>query len=462
MIESLIVAKRNESSLPVHIVNPANLSKILGKLPSTARDWVSANNFKAEPGSTLNYPDKSGKLAGILFGKPTQDTRLGFGDLVKRLPTGKFFIASGSDDLFQDTLAFALASYSFDSYKTSKSKPKPKLVVDQSVDFTEVQMIVDGVEKTRDLINTPAIDLGPEELAEQSVKLFKKYGGKTKVICGDALLNKNFPLIHAVGNASCREPRLIEMTWGDKQDPKVTLVGKGVCYDTGGLNLKPGNSMLLMKKDMGGAANVLGLSSMIMAKKLSVCLRVLIPAVENVIAERSFRPGDILKSRKGLTIEIGNTDAEGRLVLADALALADEESPELLIDMATLTGAARVALGPELPPFFTQDEKLASGITKHAEATEDPLWRMPLWKPYLQMLESTVADINNVSSGPFAGSLTAALFLSKFVENARSWVHFDIFGWNSTTKPFGPIGGEAQCIRALYSLICDRFGKNGH
>lgn len=268
-------------------------------------------------------------------------------------------------------------------------------------------------------------------------------------------------MVHAVGRASSRAPRIADYSWGAEDAPRVTLVGKGVIFDTGGLNLKPGNSMTLMKKDMGGAANVLGLASMIMAAKLPVRLRVIVPCVENAVSGNAFRPGDILDSRKGLTVEIGNTDAEGRLILADALALADEESPEVLIDMATLTGAARVALGPDLPPFYTGDEALAEDIAVMSEAATDPLWRLPLWKPYLKYLDSKVADINhiNTSGTGYAGSITAALFLSRFVEKAESWVHFDIFGWTPAEKPGKPMGGEAQGIRALFDLLSERYTK---
>jgi leucyl aminopeptidase len=265
-------------------------------------------------------------------------------------------------------------------------------------------------------------------------------------------------MIHAVGRASAEAPRLIDMSWGPEGAPKVTLVGKGVCFDTGGLDIKPSSGMLLMKKDMGGAANILGLASMVMASGLNLRLRVLIPAVENSIAGNAFRPGDVLTSRKGITVEIGNTDAEGRLVLADALALADAEEPQLLVDMATLTGAARVALGPDLPPFYTGDEALASDLAAASLAVGDPLWRMPLWRPYDAKLSSRIADINNVTTDGFAGSITAALFLKRFVDRTASWAHFDIFAWNPSDRPYGPAGGEAQGIRALERIISARFG----
>jgi leucyl aminopeptidase len=300
--------------------------------------------------------------------------------------------------------------------------------------------------------------MGPDALEKAVRDLATIYDADVRVTAGEYLLRKNFPMIHAVGRASSQAPRLIDMRWGSKSAPKVTLIGKGVCFDTGGLDIKPASGMLLMKKDMGGAANVLGLASMIMAAKLKVRLRVLIPAVENSIAANSFRPGDVLTSRKGITVEVGNTDAEGRLVLADALTLADEDEPQMLVDMATLTGAARVALGPDLPPFYTDDEKLASDLSSASVAVEDPLWRMPLWRAYDAKLSSKIADMNNVTSDGFAGSITAALFLKRFVEKTHAWVHFDIFAWNPVDRPHGPAGGEAQGIRALEKVIVDRFG----
>jgi len=299
--------------------------------------------------------------------------------------------------------------------------------------------------------------MGPAELETAARDLGGRHGATFRSIAGDELLQQNFPLIHAVGRASPRAPRLIDLTWGDAAHPKITLVGKGVCFDTGGLDIKPDSAMLIMKKDMGGAANVLAAAHMIMDAKLKVRLRVLIPAVENAIAGEAFRPMDIYRSRKGITVEIGNTDAEGRLVLADALALADEEAPELIVDMATLTGAARVALGPELPPLFTHDDALAADLTRHAQAERDPLWRLPLWRPYESLLDSKTADINNVG-GSFAGSITAALFLNRFVTAAKSWAHFDIYAWTPSAKPARPDGGECQVARALYALLRERYG----
>ncbi|HKC32874.1 MAG TPA: leucyl aminopeptidase family protein, partial [Xanthobacteraceae bacterium] len=310
----------------------------------------------------------------------------------------------------------------------------------------------------RDLINTPANDMGPAELEAAARRLAEQHGARIQSVVGDDLLAKNFPLVHAVGRAAQGAPRLIDMTWGDEAAPKVTLVGKGVCFDTGGLDIKPDSAMLLMKKDMGGAASVLALAHMIMGRGLKLRLRVVIPAVENAISGDAFRPRDVYRSRKGLSVEIGNTDAEGRLILADALALADEEAPELLVDMGTLTGAARVALGPDLPPFYTHDEDLAAAVLRHARAENDPLWRLPLWPAYDAMLDSKVADLGNVGAGGFAGSIVCALFLNRFVAAAKSWLHLDIYAWTPSAKAGRPEGGECQAARAVYAYLAARYG----
>ena len=311
----------------------------------------------------------------------------------------------------------------------------------------------------RDLINIPANDMGPAELEGAATTLSEEHDAEINVVRGDDLIAQGFPLVHAVGRAATRPPLLIDMAWGDPEAPKVTLVGKGVCFDSGGLNLKPGNYMDLMKKDMGGAAHVLGLAHMVMSAGLPIRLRVIVPAVENAVAGNAFRPGDILRSRKGLTVEVGNTDAEGRLILADALALAAEDEPELVIDMATLTGAARAALGPEVPPFYTKDDALARELVAHSQKVKDPLWHMPLWPGYETWLSSKVADLNHIGDSPMAGSITAALFLQRFTEDISSWLHIDIYAWNSKPRPGQPVGGEAQGIRALYELMKSRYGR---
>ncbi|KZM48444.1 cytochrome c oxidase subunit II [Labrenzia sp. OB1] len=447
-------------STPIIAVTEAGLPQVLDELGDAAKNWCGVNDFTAKASTFQLVPGLSGAGAAVLFS--VAETGLphpfALGGLANALPEGDYHLAEGFPDQEQAALGFALSAYAFGRYLASPGK-KRRLAVDDDVDLGRLHIILDGVQLARDLINTPANDLGPEELAAAIETLFESHGGSGRIIAGDDLLDENFPMVHAVGRASSRAPRLADFSWGREGDPKVTLVGKGVIFDTGGLNIKPGSSMALMKKDMGGAANVLGLASMIMAANLGVRLRVIVPCVENSISGNAFRPGDILPSRKGLTVEIGNTDAEGRLVLADALALADDENPDLLVDMATLTGAARVALGPDLPPYFTHDDELAEDIAVMAEAANDPLWRMPLWQPYMKYLDSKVADINhiNTSGAGFAGAVTAALFLSRFVENTGSWVHFDIYGWTPMDKPGKPAGGEAQGIRCLFDLISERF-----
>jgi leucyl aminopeptidase len=399
-------------------------------------------------------------LNGVLFAlepaaRPEKDRFLP-GRLPGLLPAGTYRFANAPHDARLAALAFALGCYKFTRYRSAEANGA-QLELPEGIDGAELTRIAEGVALARDLINTPANDLGPAELEAAARTLASRHDAGISTIAGDDLLHQNFPLIHAVGRAAARAPRLIDLTWGDAAAPKITLVGKGVCFDTGGLDIKPSSGMLIMKKDMGGAANVLAAAHMIMDARLKVRLRVLIPAVENAVSGDAFRPLDIYRSRKGITVEIGNTDAEGRLVLADALALADEETPELIVDMATLTGAARVALGPELPPFFTHDDALAADLARHARAEQDPLWRMPLWRPYESLLESKTADINNVG-GSFAGSITAALFLNRFVAAAKAWAHIDIYGWTPSARPARPEGGECQAARALYALLKERYG----
>ena len=398
----------------------------------------------------------NGRLEKVLFGK--SDQPLDAGKLASSLPAGNYQFDSDLDDPHLTALGWMLGAYRFTQYNKRK-QPGAKLVLPKGVDADELIREVEASYLARDLINTPANDMGPDELEKAVRTVGRRFKAQVSVIKGDNLLKKNFPMIHAVGRASTDAPRLIDLKWGNAKHPKVTLVGKGVIFDSGGLNIKPGNSMALMKKDMGGAANTLALAQMIMDAKLPVRLRLLVPAVENAISGNAFRPGDILPSRKGISVEIGNTDAEGRLILGDALALGDEEKPDLMIDMATLTGAARVALGPDLPPFYTDDDELAQVISDTSMELFDPLWRMPLWDPYQKMLSSKVADVNHISTGGFAGSITAGLFLSRFVENAKSWTHFDIYGWTPTARPWMPVGGEAQGIRTLFEVIKSKYWK---
>ena len=462
MRHALAAFESSIQAIPVHVVDKQSLAETLSGLPAVAGKFAEASGFDAAAGQVLVIPDSAGAVSAILFGvAKAAEPGFAIGDLARKLPGGTYRLVGIGDAGEEAALAFALGAYRFERYRKTSDKPHPVLMVDPQVDLDAVLGIVAGVQIARDLVNTPANDLGPEELATAAVTLFGTYGGSSRVIEGDALLEKGFPMVHAVGRASTRAPRLIDATWGDETDPKVTLVGKGVIFDTGGLDIKPANAMTLMKKDMGGAANVLALAAMVMDAELPVRLRVIIPAVENAISGNAFRPGDVLPSRKGITVEIGNTDAEGRLVLADALALADEEAPEVLVDMATLTGAARVALGPELPPFYTDDEGFAADLAAQALKVSDPLWRLPLWRPYESYLESRVADINhiNTSGAGFAGSVTAALFLARFVEKAKTWAHFDIYAWNPSDRPARPAGGEAQAGRALFALLKERYGR---
>ncbi len=445
-------------AIKIQVVTAATWPKIRDQLSPVAQAWAGAQNFTGSPGTCLQIPDGKGAVAEVILGSNPGDDGFRLARLYRQLPPGSYaFKSAKSESPGFAELAWCLEAYAFDRYKAN-AKKFPGLVCSSHVDYEGVVRLANATYLVRDLINTPSNDFGPDELEAVARKVASHYKAKLGVVKGEAL-KRGFPMIYEVGKASPRQPRLIDFSWGSPRAPKVTLVGKGVCFDTGGLDIKPASGMALMKKDMGGAANVLGLAQMIMDARLPVRLRVLIPAVENSIAGNAFRPGDILKSRKGLTVEVGNTDAEGRLILGDALALADEETPDLLIDMATLTGSARVALGPDLPPFYTNDEKLAGDVARHAEGQKDPLWRMPFWEPYYALFESPVADMNNSADTSFAGSITAALFLKRFVENAKSYLHLDIYGWTPTAKPGFPKGGEAQGIRALFSLISERYKK---
>ncbi len=425
-------------------------------------NWVAATGFSAKSGSICLVADEEGALERVLagFGGDDEPGLWGWAELPAGLPKGKYRLADAlsRDDADRAALGWLLAGYSFDRYTGKDDDEGPALVWPASSDRQAVAGAVQAIFLVRDLVNTPASDMGPEQLGEAAQALAQTYAAKCRIIVGDDLLTENFPAIHAVGRASLRRPRLIDLQWGDDTCPKLTLVGKGVCFDSGGLDLKPASNMKLMKKDMGGAAHVLGLASMIMAAGLPVRLRVLIPAVENSVSGNALRPLDVITMRSGKTVEIGNTDAEGRVVLADALAAASEEQPELLIDMATLTGAARVALGTDLPALFTNNDTLAQDLAAHGAAENDPLWRLPLWQPYAKMLEGKVADLNNAPEGGYGGAITAALFLQAFVGEGIAWAHIDLMAWNTTSRPGRPEGGEAMSIRALFALIQERFG----
>jgi leucyl aminopeptidase len=448
-------------AIPVHCVAKADWPALRDGLESLPRAFAQAQGFEARPGQHVLLPDAAGALAAVLLcvdaAGPRRRDPFAPGRLASILPAGDYTLAGDIGDPALAALGWLLSAYRFERYR----KPKPasaRLVLPEGVDGEELTNLAEASALARDLVNTSAADLGPAEIEAAVRALGETYGADVAGTVGEDLIAANFPMIHAVGRASPRAPRLIDLRWGQEGDPTLTLVGKGVAFDTGGLNLKTDAGMLLMKKDMGGAAAAIAAAGMIMRAKLKVRLRLLVPAVENSVSGSSFRPGDVLQSRKGLTVEIGNTDAEGRLILADALALADEEAPELLIDFATLTGAARVALGPDLPPFYTHDDGLAAEIARLSAAVNDPVWRMPLWPPYDGMLDSKIADLNNVSGGAFAGSVTAALFLNRFVEKSRSYAHFDIYGWNPSTKPGRPEGGECQAARLTFALAKQLYG----
>ncbi len=447
------------AAVPITFVTKSSWEAIRAGLAPAARQFADGNGFAGKPGACLTLPGADGAVEQVLFGLEQADARsrdpFRVGSLPGLLPGGTYRFANAPHDLRLALLAFALGSYRFGRYRKADA-PAAKLVPPDGIDVAAVSRIAEAAMLARDLINTPSNDMGPAELAQAAAEVAARYGASFNCNMGEEL-ERDFPLIHAVGMASTRAPRLIDFRWGDPSHPKVTLVGKGVCFDTGGLDLKPSAGMLNMKKDMGGAANVLALAQMVMDAKLKLRLRVLIPAVENAVAGNAFRPLDIFRSRKGLSVEIGNTDAEGRLILADALAFADEEKPELLIDMGTLTGAARVALGPDLPPYYTEDETLATDVARCAREENDPLWRMPLWAPYDSWLDAKTADITNAPSGGFAGSITCALFLQRFVEHAKSWLHFDIFAWTPSAKPGRPEGGECQAARAMFRLLGERY-----
>ncbi|MBU1313561.1 MAG: leucyl aminopeptidase family protein [Alphaproteobacteria bacterium] len=450
-----VLTEKSAASRPVHAVTAADLED--GTIDAAALAWARATGFAADAGSLLLVPGADGTLAAALFGLGSEpDAALSAGKLSKLLPAGDWHVESR---LPEDRIAlgFGLGSYSFRRYRQDKQK-QVRLALGDEV-RSDVERQLAGAFLARDLINTPTNDMGPEDLEVVFRALSQHYGAQATSIVGDDLLAQNFPLIHAVGRASAQAPRLLEMRWGRQGAPRVTLVGKGVCFDTGGLDIKSASNMALMKKDMGGAANVLGLALMIMDAGLDVDLRVLVPAVENSIAGNAFRPGDIYRSRKGLTVQIDNTDAEGRLVLADALSYADETPPDLLIDMATLTGAARVALGTDIAPFFTDDEALATRLSEISGEENDPMWRLPLWPGYDKDLKSRAADITNAPSGGMAGSITAALFLKRFVGKQTRWAHFDIYGWTLSEKPHAPVGGEAFAIRTLYRYVRDLAGQ---
>jgi len=451
-----------EGALPLHVVTKKGLDAWKKGDGKTFANWVEATNFEAGIGAVAMLPGKQGRPVAALAGLGDDEDVWSWAAMARALPPETYRLIGGRPPFgaTRAALGWALGLYRYDRYKKKGkgSAKRAKLVWPTGADRAYVNNAVAATNFARDLITTPAEDLGPAELAAEARQMGEALGAKVKITVGDDLLAANYPAIHAVGRAATRAPCLIDLVWGDEQAPKVTLVGKGVCFDSGGLDLKTAAGMRWMKKDMGGAATVLGLARMIMAAKLPVRLRTLVPAVENAVAGNAYRPGDVLRTRKGLSIEIGNTDAEGRVILCDALAEADAEKPALLIDMATLTGAARVALGPDLPVLFADDEKLAADILRHGGAEEDPLWRLPLWKPYRRYIETPIADISNSGDSPHAGAITAGLFLRAFVVETTPWAHIDTMAWVEKGAPGRAMGGEPLAMRALFALIAERFG----
>jgi leucyl aminopeptidase len=464
MHSSLIPAAAASAGVPLWLVTEATLAAFLSQLPAREATWLRAQGFAAERQRVQALPRADGGVGGAVLGLGTlaAPEALSLWDaaaLPERLPAADYALATPlpARTATQLLLGWLIGGYRFTRYRSSAKPAASRLAVPPGADLQQAESTAAALAWARDLINTPANELGPAELVAAATQLAREFAGEATVHEG-AALQAQFPLIHAVGAGSARAPRLVDCRWRRPGAPRVTLVGKGVCFDSGGLDLKPSAAMLLMKKDMGGAACALALVRLLLATEAPIELRLLIPAVENSVGGRAFRPGDVWRSRKGLTVEIGNTDAEGRLVLADALALADEERPDLLVDLATLTGAARTALGPDLPAAFGNDEALLMQLRDVAHAENDPVWPLPLWLPYDEELASRVADLNNVSPNAFAGAIVAALFLKRFVSATSAWLHLDLFAWNPKDRPGRPLGAEAQCVRALYALIRARFG----
>ena len=453
----------NARAIPIWLVTADGYAAWRKRQPRHVRDWLSRTGFRAVRCRHAVIPaatEGGGPIAGVVaaVGKPVEPWDVAALPVALRRSTYRIDGDVDAAAATALTIGWGLGTYAFTRYKPGAAKLYATLEVPPACEVPHARRAIAATFFARDLINTPAEDMGPAELADAAMAMIRPLGGRARIIAGKELLVRNLPAIHAVGRASTRAPRLIDLRWGRRGAPRLTLVGKGVCFDTGGLDIKPASGMRLMKKDMGGSAVVLGLAHMVMDAGLAVRLRVLIPAVDNNIDGNAMRPGDVIPTRKGLTVEIGNTDAEGRVVLADALALADEEAPDLIVDCATLTGAARVALGPDLPAVFTADDALAARLAHHCAAEADPVWRLPLWRPYRTMIDSPIADINNAGDSPFAGAITAALFLQDFVTAAKSWVHLDLFGWNPKARVGRPVGGEAQAMRALFAMLRERYG----
>jgi len=444
----------DNQGIELTVISKGEYSTWLAKQDSFIQNWLSNSHYK-EQGLAL-LPNTQGDLQSALFVSDDLSSFFACAELAKQLPAKTFKLNIEKEHCLNTAIAFGLASYRFERYKTL-TQGQPILAIDDKDIVEQAHKFISSVGLVRDMINTPASDMMPENMSVTMEALAKEFNAQFSEIVGDDLLTHNYPTIHAVGRASCHAPRLLDMRWGNTEHPKVTLVGKGVCFDSGGLDLKPGAAMRNMKKDMGGAAHVLGLARLIMSFNLPIQLRVLVPSVENAVSDNAFRPGDVIKTRHGLTVEIDNTDAEGRLVLCDALSEADNDQPELIVDFATLTGACRVALGTELPGFFCNDTATASQLMSSGEQSQDPVWQLPLHQPYKDMLKSDVADMINSVPSPFGGAITAALYLEAFVNKETPWVHFDVMAWNNRALPGRPVGGEAMGIRAVFEMLKAKY-----
>lgn len=449
--------KDGPNPVPLIAVDDGKLDSWLDSATESQKAWVESHGFDASSAKPCPVPGDGGAVAAWLFNLSGEGSLWRLAALAGSLPAGCYRLESdwSREERVQACLGWGLANYRFDRYKTNE-RQRPVLLLDDDVE-TDVRALCEAQYQVRDLVNTPTEHMGPAHLADAAVDMGERFGARTRVLKGDELLARDFPAIHAVGRASSREPRLLELNWGDSDAPRLCLVGKGVCFDTGGLDLKTAAGMQLMKKDMGGAAHALALAGLVMARGLPVRLQLLIPAVENAVSGNAYRPGDVISTRKGLSVEIGNTDAEGRVILSDALAYACEHSPDLVIDFATLTGAARIALGADLPPLFSNDDAVAEGIQQAGMAVEDPLWTMPLWQPYNKLIDSPIADLNNSGKSSFGGCITAALFLEHFVQPDIPWVHIDTFAWNQADRPGRPQGGEALGLRAVFRYLQERY-----
>ncbi len=446
-------------SIPIETTDSAHQAAAQRRLSAAQRRWLKDSGFNAQPGTWALLADASGKLVRVLAGVDAGDPLAALAALPGALPEGTYHLADEGvlADPLQAALGWALGAYQFTRYRAPKRAPATLAV--GATQLQQLTPLVEATAQVRDLVNTPTEDMGPEQLGDVIRKLGKTHRAKVRDWVGDELLKANFPTIHAVGRASHREPRLIELGWGKSTDPKVVLVGKGVCFDTGGLNMKSGDGMRWMKKDMGGAAHAIALAGLIMQAKLPVRLTLLVAAVENAIAGNAMRPGDVITTRAGHTVEVDNTDAEGRLVLCDAISYGAEQQPDLIVDFATLTGAARVALGPDLPALFANRAELADALVNAGNAVHDPLWPLPLWRPYRRMLDSHVADFANAGASRHAGAITAALYLERFVPEGTPWLHLDTYAWNDADRPGRPRGGEAMGLRAVFAFLQQRYGN---